>query len=374
MNDDGVCAWTQHYTKRQTRPVHVNMRCEKKFEGARAAMGRTIEPPCSPYPLFVVVTQSMDNSNPSSSRLSPAPESSSLGARVALAAADIKLHHSVFALPFAVLGAFAARPELSAWSRFAGQLGLVVACMVAARTWAMLINRLADAKFDAANPRTARRAVASGQLSVRDARLFCTISAVLFMSACGLFWVIFYNPWPLALSVPVLAWLALYSYAKRFTAWCHLLLGSALAISPIAAAIAIDPSSLARVPALYAIAGMVMLWVGGFDIVYALQDTEFDRRVGLFSIPARFGPRGAVMLSRAMHVLAIGCLTLAAVVDVRLRGAFPFAVGVAAVLLIAEHVVLSRRGLAGLPLAFFTINGVVSCVVGAAGVFDLVNR
>lgn len=294
--------------------------------------------------------------------------------RVVVAAGDIKLHHSVFALPFAVLGAFMARAQAEPWSDFAIKAGLVVACMVAARTWAMLVNRVADARLDAANPRTARRAVASGRLSTRDGWLLAALSALAFVACCGGFLALFQNPWPLILSVPVLGWLAFYSFAKRFTALCHILLGSALAISPLAAALAVRPSALGDTLALYALMGMVALWVAGFDIIYALQDVAFDRSAGLHSIPARLGPARAVWLSRAMHAAAVVCLIEVILIDTRLRTVFPVGVGVAAALLVCEHVVLARRGLAGLPLAFFTINGVVSVVLGAAGVVDVIQR
>lgn len=291
--------------------------------------------------------------------------------RLRLAAADIKLAHSVFALPFAVLGAFLARPAEGSWGRFAGQLGLVVVCMVAARTWAMLVNRLADRRYDAANPRTQRRVLASGRMSPRDAATVAGGSAAAFIAACGLFWAFFGNPWPLILSVPVLAWIAFYSFTKRFTALCHVFLGGALAASPLAAAIAVDPASLGSVPALYWLAGMVLLWVAGFDVIYALQDIDFDRGAGLSSIPARLGWRRAIWASRAMHAGALAMLITAAAAEGRFGPAFYAAVAAVGVLLVAEHAVLAGRGKAGLDMAFFTINGVVSCVLGAAGVADL---
>lgn len=293
--------------------------------------------------------------------------------RLLVAASDIKLHHSVFALPFAVLGAFLARPVTAPWSRFAAHALLVVVCMVAARTWAMLVNRLADARYDAANPRTARRAVASGRLRARDARTLAAAAALAFLAACALFWVLWHNPWPLLLAPFVLAWLAFYSFAKRFTAWCHVLLGSALAISPLAAAIAVEPASLSVAPALFALFAMVTFWVAGFDVIYALQDLDFDRAAGLHSIPARFGSRGAAWIARALHVGAAAALGAAIALDPRLRTLFPVGVAIACALLVLEHVLLARRGLAGLPMVFFTLNGVVSCVLGAAGLLDVLS-
>lgn len=294
-------------------------------------------------------------------------------ARLRTAAGDIKLAHSVFALPFAVLGAFLARPTDSSWARFAGQLALVVLCMVAARTWAMMVNRLADRDIDAANPRTARRAVASGRLGVRDARLITLGAAAVFMVACAGFWVAFDNAWPLLLGLPVLGWIALYSYTKRFTWLCHVFLGGALAASPLAAAIAVEPSAVmhARSPAVFALAGMVVLWVAGFDVIYALQDVAFDRQRGLFSIPSRLGVGPAIWISRGLHAGAFALLVLACRMDPRLGWLFGAAVAAVAGLLVIEHVILARRSEAGLDMAFFTVNGVVSCVVGAAGVADL---
>jgi 4-hydroxybenzoate polyprenyltransferase len=301
----------------------------------------------------------------------PAIPRQSLASRLALVAADIKLAHSVFALPFALLGAFMARPADAAWSRFAGQLAIVVACMVFARTWAMLINRLADRTIDARNPRTQRRILASGTLSPRDGLLFALAAAAAFIACTALFWFFFANFWPLALSVPVLLWIAFYSFTKRFTALCHIFLGGALAASPFAAAIAIDPHFVIAGPAIWFLAGMVLFWVAGFDVIYALQDLDFDRSAGLSSIPARLGPTGAIWVSRVLHLISFALLIAASQTENRFGAVF--ALGVAAVggLLVVEHVVLARRGKAGLEMAFFTINGIVSCVLGLAGVVDL---
>jgi 4-hydroxybenzoate polyprenyltransferase len=313
---------------------------------------------------------------PPDSSSAPAAAPASMFESVRLAAGDIKLSHSVFALPFAVLGAFLARAEGSSWGRFAGQAALVVGCMVLARTWAMLVNRLADARFDAANPRTVRRAIASGRLSSGRGWALALACAAGFVGLCAAFWVFFDNPWPTYLCVPVLAWLALYSYAKRFTMLCHVLLGSALAISPPSAALAVEPSALASSPALWLLAGMVLCWVAGFDVIYALQDVEFDRRAGLHSLPSRLGvgdagPRRAIWLVRGLHALALAFLVAAWRSEPRLGLIFGAAVALAGVLLVMEHVVLARRGLAGLPMAFFTLNGIISVTLGLAGIIDL---
>jgi len=289
---------------------------------------------------------------------------------IRLALSDIKLHHSVFALPFAVLGAFLALPGAPGWARFGGQLALVVACMVFGRTWAMLVNRIADRRFDAANPRTAKRPLASGALSPRAAVATALGSAGAFVLCCAGFLLLYDNPWPLMLSLPTLAWIALYSYTKRFTALCHVFLGGALAASPVAAAIAVNPGALADTPALWLIAGMVVCWVAGFDILYALQDIDFDRAARLRSVPAALGPTGGAWVSRGLHAGALTLLVLAGTSDARLSALYFGAVALVALLLIAEHAVLIRRGLAGLPMAFFTINGVVSVVLGALGAID----
>ncbi len=306
-----------------------------------------------------------------------------------LALSDIKIAHTVFAMPFALLAAFLVSPAFQAhklasgespWrpsspqARFGLQLLLIVLCMILARTWAMLINRLADRRFDKDNPRTARRVIPSGQLSPRHATTTALGAAACFVLACAVFHVLFQNPWPIILSIPVLAWIALYSYTKRFTFLCHLFLGGALAASPIAAAIAVNPTLFLSSPfstRILLLSAFVLFWVAGFDIAYALQDIDFDRRAGLHSIPARLGPRGSLWVSRIFHCIAFTFLFLASRADPRLGPIFLAAVGAVGALLIYEHIVLAQRGVAGLPIAFFTINGVVSCLLGAAGITDI---
>ncbi len=314
----------------------------------------------------------------------PAPSLSVSGV-ARLIARDIKLAHSVFALPFAVVGAFLAGPfPTPSWGAsrgFAAKLALVAVCMVAARTWAMVVNRLADRDFDRQNQRTKRRAFASGELSPRQGARALVLCAMLFLAACSLFWVFFSNPWPTLFAVPVLAWLALYSYTKRFTALCHLVLGASLAMSPLAAAIAVDPASLGRAPALFWIAGFVLLWVAGFDIIYALQDRDFDRALSLRSIPAALGFGGAAWISRLMHVAAVACLVLAWLTDPRLGTLFLAGLILVACLITWEHTILTRlvrqsqQQLAAEPpalnMAFFTLNGVASVLLGLCAVVDV---
>jgi len=302
----------------------------------------------------------------------PSQASGQAGPAVAVLAAigDIKIAHTVFALPFALLGGVLARDPDETLARTIAQLVLIVVCMFFARTWAMLVNRIADARLDADNPRTAGRAVASGRLTRVEAIAVAAGSALLFIGVTSLFWAWLGNPWPLALSVPVLAWIAFYSFTKRFTWLCHVFLGGALAASPIAAAIAVRPEALAEIPALWWIAGMVTCWVAGFDVIYALQDERFDRETGLSSIPAALGARRAVMVSRVLHVAAYAALVTALLSTDLLGAAFTLAVGLTGVLLVAEHAVLQRSGLRGLPMAFFTLNGIISVILGAAGILD----
>jgi 4-hydroxybenzoate polyprenyltransferase len=254
----------------------------------------------------------------------------------------------------------------------------------------MLVNRLADARFDRDNPRTAKRAVAAGRLSLRDGWVIALASAVCFVIVCCGFWLALGNVWPIVLSLPVLGWIALYSFTKRFTASAHFFLGSALAISPMCAALAVWPGvfgleggaiTLATGDgagwtdagtSLVLLAGFVGLWVAGFDIAYALQDLAFDRDRGLRSVPAMLGQRGSLWASRATHLAAYGLLIWAWQAGPGFGWLFGGAVLAVGGLLVFEHAVLARRGLAGLPMAFFTVNGVVSCVLGAAGVVDVV--
>jgi len=299
------------------------------------------------------------------------PERAGWAARLRAAAIDIKLAHSVFALPFAVLGAFLAFGDDETFGTAVGKLAIVLMCMFFARTWAMLVNRLADRRIDRANPRTAGRAIPAGRLSARDGVLIALVCAALFAGSASLFWVFFGNSWPAMLSVPVLAWIAFYSFTKRFTWLCHVFLGGALAASPIAAAIAVNPASLGSTAALWWLAGMVLAWVAGFDVIYALQDMAFDREHGVQSVPARLGWRGAAVVSRGLHVGAFAMLVMAWRSDARLAWLFGLGVILVGALLLLEHLVLARRREAGLDMAFFTINGVVSCVLGAAGCGDV---
>lgn len=288
-------------------------------------------------------------------------------------AADIKLAHSVFALPFAVLAAFLAAAWGDGaihWRVFGGQLLLIVVAMFFARTAAMLANRILDAHIDGDNPRTASRAIPSGRLLISQARLAWSCTALCFMLVCVLFGVFYSNWWPASLGIPVLGWISLYGCAKRFTQMSHFWLGSSLAMSPIAAAIAIDPSSLGS-PAIWLLAVMVLFWVAGFDVIYALQDLEVDQREGLHSMPCRLGVGPALLASRIMHVISVCALVGVALTAPRIGVVMLGASAVVAGLLFYEHLTVRRWGSSRMTLAFLTLNGVVSCLIGLAGVLDV---
>jgi len=293
---------------------------------------------------------------------------------VRIIASDIKIAHSVFALPFALLAAFmAARPynQNIDWSRFGGQLILIIIAMVAARTVAMLANRLIDRDIDKDNPRTAGRALPSGRLSLSAAVSALSASAIVFYAVCLAFGVLYDNLWPAWLGVPVLIWISSYAWLKRFTSLCHLYLGSSLAISPPAAALAVCPEALMTQPAIWVIAGAVLCWVAGFDIIYALQDVRVDRAQGLHSMPARLGEQRGLWISRALHVLSAACLATAGLIDPRFDVVYGLAVTAIVLLLVYEHITIARWGLARLSLAFFTLNGIISCLLGLFGIIDI---
>jgi len=299
----------------------------------------------------------------------PASRSAKGWQALQLAARDIKLAHSVFALPFALLAAFLAKSAQEQWGSFAGKLLLVVGCMVTARTWAMLFNRIADRDIDARNPRTANRALSSGALSLKSAWLIALSSALVFVVFTAGFLLFWGNAWPLVLSVPVLGWIAFYSLSKRFTWACHLLLGGALAVSPPAAALAVNPAALHSAWP-WLIAAMVLCWVAGFDIIYSLQDVAVDKRENLYSAPSRLGTGAALMFSRLLHLAAIILLFLFGKSLAAMGLLYWVAAAVAAMLLLAEHLLIITSGEKRLNMAFFTLNGIMSCLLGAAVIID----
>jgi 4-hydroxybenzoate polyprenyltransferase len=261
----------------------------------------------------------------------------------------IKWEHSIFALPFALCGAMLAAGGLPAWR----QLAWIVVAMVSARSAAMAFNRLADASIDAANPRTATRALPVGELTPAFVSTFVLVACGIFVLAASQL-----NRLALMLSPVALAVILLYSYAKRFTRWSHLFLGFALGIAPAAAWIAIRGSLDPRILLLTA---AVTFWVGGFDVIYSCQDHDYDCSQDLHSLPRYLGIRNALVVARLFHIVMLGLLV--ALVVVFGLGKFA-AVGVIAVaaLLLYEHMLVRHDDLSKLNAAFFTMNGVISVI------------
>ncbi len=289
-----------------------------------------------------------------------------MSAKLALFCRDIKISHSVFAMPWAILAA------AMAWHRVGGpllgKLALIVLCMVTARTVAMASNRVLDAELDRKNPRTARRALPSGQLSLRFVTMIMILCAAAFVAATALFWLVYANAWPLALALPVLAFLASYPLLKRFSRLCHYYLGTALALAPICAWIAIA-GTVALPPVLMAVA--VLCWTAGFDIIYACQDYESDLETGVVSVPAKSGIARALWISRVTHVISFAALVALGLLTPELSRLYFIGVALAGALLVIEHAIVKPNDLSKVGLAFFTINGVISLVIGTLGVIDV---
>jgi 4-hydroxybenzoate polyprenyltransferase len=275
----------------------------------------------------------------------------------------IRFSHTVFALPFALFSAVLAWQQPDVVFRVRDVAGLLL-CMVFARSASMAFNRLADRRIDSQNPRTAGRHLPAGLLSVTAVTLFTGICGAGFVASTLLF---LPNRLPLILSLPVLAFLLGYSYAKRWTSLAHFWLGAALMLSPIAAWIAIT-GGLAWPPVLLGLA--VFFWVGGFDVIYACQDVDFDRSARLRSIPARFGVGAALKLAAVSHLLTVVCL--AALWWTAGLGPL-FAVGVVAVaiLLAYEHFLVRPDDLTRVNMAFFNVNAVISIGLFVVGSLDV---
>ncbi len=273
----------------------------------------------------------------------------------------VKFSHSVFALPFALQAAWLAAggvPPL-------GTLAWIVVCAVAARTAAMGFNRLVDRRLDAENPRTRGRELPRGAVGVPGAVTLTAVAAAVFVA--GAFAL---NPLAGRLSFPVLAVLLGYSYTKRFTWAAHLVLGLALALAPLGAWIAVRGDLQGDLAPPLLLAAAVLVWVAGFDLIYACQDAEFDARRGLHSIPARFGPAVALRTSRAFHALTV-LLLLALTWRAGLGWIFAVAVVLAAALLLWEHSLVSADDLSRVDVAFFTANGWIGVGLFAGMALDL---
>jgi 4-hydroxybenzoate polyprenyltransferase len=284
----------------------------------------------------------------------------------------IRFSHTLFALPFALTSAALAWNEK--WAEvtpltFTAELGGILLCMTFARSGAMAFNRLADRRFDAENPRTAGRHLPAGQLSAAGVWAFLVLSSLGFVASTLIFLALS-NPWPLWLSVPVLAFICAYSYTKRFTALCHFWLGASLFMAPVAAWIAIRrmPTGWSEALPPLLLGGSVLFWVSGFDVLYACQDVEFDRKARLHSVPAAIGVSASLRVALACHVVMLGMLFGLYAATPALQG-YVFLVGLilVALLLAYEHWLVRPDDLTRVNQAFFQVNAVIS-----VGLFVLV--
>jgi 4-hydroxybenzoate polyprenyltransferase len=273
----------------------------------------------------------------------------------------IRFSHTIFALPFALLSAVLAWRTVA--FRWRDLLGILL-CMFFARSASMAFNRIADRRIDAQNPRTSARHLPAGLLSLRLVVIFTVACAAGFIAATLLF---LPNRLPLLLSVPVLAFLCGYSYAKRWTALSHYWLGAALMLSPIAAWIALA-GDVAWPPLLFGLA--VFFWVGGFDVIYACQDVEFDRSHRLWSVPARFGVARALRIAALSHLLTVACL-VGLWWSAHLGPLFLASVIAVGLLLAYEHWLVRPDDLTRINVAFFNVNAVISLGLFLVGVLDV---
>jgi 4-hydroxybenzoate polyprenyltransferase len=232
----------------------------------------------------------------------------------------------------------------------------------------MASNRLLDAELDAKNPRTARRAIPSGALSRAFVMTVLSLCAIAFIASTSLFGVLYRNWFPLILSIPVLLFLASYPLLKRFTRLCHYYLGAALALAPVCAWIAIA-GNLRLPPILMALA--VLSWTAGFDIIYACQDYQSDLQTGVVSVPAKVGIAKALWISRSTHVFSLSMLVLLGVTTPKLGMLYFIGVACAGVLMLIEHSLVKPTDLSKVGLAFFTVNGIISVLLGTLGIIDV---
>lgn len=283
--------------------------------------------------------------------------SSGLIGRINLYGRMIKFSHTIFALPFALSAVILAQRQ---FPLTAGLLAWIVVAMAGARSAAMGFNRIVDARFDARNPRTATRAIPAGTLSLKAAWAFVGISSSAFVLAAAMIsWLCFW------LSFPVLAFLCFYSYTKRFTTLSHLYLGLAISLAPIGAWIAVTGSF--HWPVL-TLSVALLTYIAGFDILYSCQDVDFDQKVGLYSLPARYGFRAAFRISEGLHTLTMAAL-VAAYIAFDLGPVYLAALMIIAGLLVLEHHLVKPDDLANIDLAFFHVNATVSVILflGVAG-------
>jgi 4-hydroxybenzoate polyprenyltransferase len=276
----------------------------------------------------------------------------------------IKFSHTIFAMPFAMIGFFLATRTQGVfqWKDMILKFVLVILCMVFARSAAMAFNRYLDRQFDAKNPRTAIREIPAGIISSNSALLFTILMSVLFV-VCTFF----INRLCFVLSPVALTVILGYSYTKRFTPLCHLVLGLGLSLAPIGAYLAVT-GEFALLPVLFSFA--VLFWVSGFDIIYALQDEEFDKAHNLYSIPSMLGKVKALRVSEVLHVLSAACI-----IGAGFYGQFGLWYWIGAVvfsgMLIYQHSVVRPTDLSRVNLAFMTANGIASVVFAVFVIFDL---
>jgi len=273
----------------------------------------------------------------------------------------VRFSHTVFAMPFALAGYFIGATEPGYGFSLRTFL-LVLACMVFARSAAMGFNRWADFRFDALNPRTAVREIPSGKISRRHALIFVIASSLLFILAAA-----FLNWLTLILSPVALLVVLGYSYTKRFTPLCHLVLGLGLSLAPIGAYIAVA-GSFALLPMVYSL--IVLTWVSGFDIIYSLQDDQFDRETGLYSIPAVMSRGKALAVSTALHAVSV---LLVVVAGLRGDAGWIYWTGAAVFIgmLVYQHLIVKTDDLSRINLAFGTTNGIAGVIFGVAVMLDL---
>ena len=269
----------------------------------------------------------------------------------------VRFSHTVFALPFALAAMMVAARDNRGWPGWK-TFGLILAAMICARTCAMAFNRIADRKFDALNPRTAQRHLPTGQIGLAGAVSLCALSAAGFVAAS-----FFLNPVCFYLSPVALAVICFYSLTKRFTDYTHIFLGIALALAPVGAWLAVKGTQLS-VPEIFqmlALALAVVLWLIGFDIIYALQDYEFDRAQGLHSLVVAWGPKNALAAAFLAHMVMCGLLLVFGILC-GFRVAYVIGWFLIVGCLVLEHWVARRRSLNWINVAFFRLNAVVSAV------------
>jgi len=291
----------------------------------------------------------------------PVPRAPRLLSSLRLFLETIRFSHTIFALPFALTGAILAADGFPSL----GQTLWIIAAMVGARTAAMGLNRLIDTGIDGMNPRTRDRAIPSGLLGKKTVSVWIGVSVALFLLAAHQL-----NPLCFSLTPVALFLLLSYSYCKRFTSLCHVALGICLAAAPVGAWIAVR-GDVSLPPLL--LGGAVIFWVAGFDILYALQDMDFDRSAGLHSIPARLGAGGALLTARLFHVVTVGMLA-ALGIAAKMGPVYTAGMITVAALLVYEHSLVREGDLSRLNAAFFTANGYISCAVFLFTLTDILIR